>query len=288
MVFERASHWYRLGSHLGREAISLLRVARGVREDLSVGAYLLRYIASRRLKERQHSETTLRLRRMRYRVALGKKETLPFTEIYLDRVYDRLPEFEAKPGWVVLDAGANIGVFAVQQAQLGARVFAFEPNPDCYRRIHATVAMNRLGFAIRVLPLALGRTPGTAKFTVGESNLAGSIVDFERGEPTRQITVVVETLDEVVGRLGIGHIDLLKVDVEWAEMDVLLGARRILPLVDRVVLEYHSHELLWQAETLLTSGGFAFLGSREFLPGESIGVAHFSRALHPALTVGHH
>ena len=54
-------------------------------------------------------------------------------EIHGQRVYELIPDFVVAKGWTVVDVGANVGVFALRAAQLGARVIAFEPNPQLSR-----------------------------------------------------------------------------------------------------------------------------------------------------------
>jgi hypothetical protein len=66
------------------------------------------------------------------------------TEDLLRKVYERLADFVTQAGWVVFDVGANAGVYAVQQAAAGAHVYAFEPNPNCYRRLVKSVRLNNL------------------------------------------------------------------------------------------------------------------------------------------------
>ena len=64
--------------------------------------------------------------------------------------------------------GANSGVYTVQQARRGAHVYAFEPNPDCYRRLHKSVQLNGLDSRVSAADYALGATAAAAELIVPE------------------------------------------------------------------------------------------------------------------------
>ena len=191
-------------------------------------------------------------------VALGRNEDLALHELYVSRVYERLDDFVPRPGWTVLDLGANVGMFSVQQARRGARVYAFEPNPDCFRRFARAIEANGLSELIFARNVALGRTVGRGQLVVGQSSLAGSLHADKIPEAQRSKTFSVEvtTVDECVKDVGIQHIDLMKVDTEWAELDVLAGAEDVLRNVDRIVMECHTPEIADQAEEFLFDRGF--------------------------------
>ncbi len=69
--------------------------------------------------------------------------------------------------------------------------------------------------------------------------------------------VPLRTLDEIAGALGIGRVDLLKIDTEGYEAEVLNGAEAMLGQVQRVILEYHSDALRAEVEGILMRHGFA-------------------------------
>jgi len=61
--------------------------------------------------------------------------------------------------------------------------------------------------------------------------------DMSLAPAEKQESVKVETLDNLCAKYVIYHIGLLKIDVQGYESRVLLGAKRILPHVDRVIIE---------------------------------------------------
>lgn len=248
-----------------RSMLPAYRLARGRREKLSIVRLAAKFVVKRTfvVLTRLVYNTVLRddvpisVRGTTYFVGIDAAEVSVFGEIYDDRDYDRAPGFIARDGWVVVDVGANAGVFAVQQAQRGARVFAFEPNPDCYRRLSKTLAANGLNDSVNLFDVALGAHPGHATLIVPRGWTSnGTMVPTGDATAENTVDIVVDSLDRIAPRLGIVRIDLLKVDTEGAEVEVLRGAGQTLELVERIVLEYHSPDALAQARALLGAHDF--------------------------------
>jgi FkbM family methyltransferase len=265
-------------SFLVDRAASLYRVAGTNGERASVTLFILKYVASRILPRSVLSnETTLLLNGVRYHIGLSGRESFVFREIYLDHIYERLADFVSQPGWTVFDLGANIGIFSVQQALRGTRVYAFEPNPACHARLSKTITENALSSRVSLFNCAVGAGQGTAILQVGRSTLGGTIRADLLGARGSALPVRVTSLDRIVPPLGIARIDLLKMDVEGAEVDVLVGAQRTLALVNRIVLEYHSEELLEALHGILSEHGFLQLLQVETEPWLGRGNVYYAR-----------
>ena len=205
-------------------------------------------------EDRDH---VLRLNGVTHVLGLRTGEMFVPVEIYRDGSYDKLPDFVTQPGWVVMDAGANSGVFSVQQARRGARVYSFEPNPDCFRRLCKAVAANGVDHLVTASNCALGSRPGRATLSVpqGVTTMGSIRPAWSTGGGAGDVSVELETIDGAIGRHGIARVDLLKIDVEGFEIDVLEGAAPALDRVDRVVVEYHSMDLGRQVHDLLSARG---------------------------------
>jgi len=228
--------------------------ARGVGEGFSLVRYGLRRTLVRLgLPSRT---ATVTLRGVRYLVRVGGAELGAYLEVNLERAYEQLPGFATGPGEVVLDVGANVGLFTLRQALHGAHVYAFEPDPDAFSRLQRNVAANRTPGRVDLFHRALGERPGRATLARSHGTVLTRVLPDARGE------VDVVTLDQVVGDLGLPAIDLLKLDVEGDEANILRGGARALAVTRRVVMEYHGPELLDQATAVLAGAGFTRLGSR--------------------------
>jgi FkbM family methyltransferase len=244
------------------EASYLYGLAHGLREKASVTGFLTR----RKLTQiggwlgRRGSgsqDVSIAMYGARHVVDLMGSEIYVLDEVYRERLYDQVAEFVPGADSTVVDVGANVGMFAVCQARRGAQVYAFEPNPDCYRRLARSVIENGLTDEIRALNYAVGTGIGTATLSVPNNQTAlGSLTIVDAAKTTASATVRITSLDQILPALGVEHVDLLKIDTEGAEVDVLRGACQTLRSTDRIILEYHSDELREQVTALFDDQGF--------------------------------
>jgi FkbM family methyltransferase len=267
----------RVGTHV-EGAAELYGLSHGLREKADVTRFLLdlkRAQLWRRFVPRQSNDrdVSVTLHGAHMVVNLFNSEILLYGEIYDQGVYDRLADFIPVRGSAVVDVGANVGMFSVLQARRGARVYAFEPNGDCYRRLSKAVVRNGLTGEVSVFNYAVGRATGMGAMRVpADLTVMGSVVPLEAAEPGDRAGVRITCLDRMLPALGVDHVDLLKVDTEGAEVDVLVGADAVLGATDRVILEYHSGELHREASRLLTEHGLQEVGSFDSNDPEAVGV----------------
>jgi FkbM family methyltransferase len=131
-----------------------------------------------------------------------------------------LRSYRPRPGDVVVDAGAGIGEEVLVFAELVGRrgkVVAIEAHPASFERLATLCRLNRLE-NVTCVHAALLDEPGTALVTDEKQALKNSVVTDDG-----VIRVSAETLDSVVGRLGIERVDLLKMNIEGAELRALAG-----------------------------------------------------------------
>lgn len=258
----------RFGTHLYRLTTTLS-------ERLSLARFILRYALARLLPGFVvQDDTELRLHGTHYVIGASTSEIFSLDELYFHRDYDKVNGFIPEPGWVVFDVGANVGVYACEQARRNATVYAFEPNPDCFRRLQKMLELNHLGSQVHAFNVALGSAPGRGNLSVELGRTTSGTVVLE-DEQTASIDVT--TLDIVVPSLMVGHIDLLKIDVEGSELDVLRGSMNTLSIVDRIVVEYHSYELYTQVKSLTRAAGFDELLRADENQRTGLGLAYYAK-----------
>jgi FkbM family methyltransferase len=120
-------------------------------------------------------------------------------------------------GMTAIDVGANAGFYTLAFAAMGAsRVFAIEPLPRNLEQLRAHVRMNGLR-NVSVIEAAASASTGTAHFCDGPNHAMAHLSE------SGTLTVPTTTLDA----LGIIP-DVVKIDVEGAELAVLQGSARIL------------------------------------------------------------
>lgn len=149
--------------------------------------------------------------------------------LYYDSQYDRF--FEPQRGNIVVDAGAHVGVYALKTARkVGYKglVVAIEPYEINYQFLLKNISINNYGNIIPV-KCALANFEGRAKFFIKASNVSHSLVKASWNSPiVKVIEVDVTTLDSLLRKLGIDKVDLLKINVEGAELEVLKGSKSYL------------------------------------------------------------
>ena len=127
---------------------------------------------------------------------------------------------------VFYNVGAAQGFYTTLAAAAGARVWAFEPDPENYESMRANLTHNHLLDRVSTQAVALGRKNGTVTlYTEGVQGAAPSLanVSGKRGA----IEVPIMRLDDVVASNG-HSLNGLFVDVEGAELDILEGASGLL------------------------------------------------------------
>lgn len=192
------------------------------------------------------------------RIFLRAEDECIVSEVYEDRVYDR--DEPIQEGQVVVDVGGHIGAFALYAARkVGAkgRVVVFEPSPDNLELLSWNLDENALP-QIELFPVALADTAGEAELFLAEPGRDNPATNtLFRTEGRRAAKVALARLDDLAPKIGLNAIDLLKIDVEGAELRVLQGAAETLGKTRRVVLELHPGRIdPSEAARLLEAQGF--------------------------------
>lgn len=152
----------------------------------------------------------------------------------------RLLDALVAPGATVIDVGANIGydtVYAAGRAGPSGRVVAVEPAPDNLAVLERNLAAAGCSNVV-VENVAAGRTAGTSDFYLrGATSAVNSLFPEScYADVTGVLQVPIVRLDDLVD----GEADVVKIDVEGAELDVLEGMPRLLghPTL-ALVVEWH-------------------------------------------------
>jgi FkbM family methyltransferase len=245
-------------------AVPLYQLAENLLERVSITLFIVRLFFARLVRDNflgrlfRQEDAMIRLNGVKYILGINTMEHGTVDEVCCHRAYDEVADFVAKFGWTVFDIGANIGAFSIQQARRGAHVYAFEPNPSCYRRLSRTVVANNLTNKVSTFNYAIGSGSGLGMVIVnGMLTNMGSVVPILGAAPINFPVIAITSLDFFVPPLEIECIDMVKIDVEGYELEVLKGASSTLRIVKRVVLEYHSLDLLQEVSTFLHAHGFS-------------------------------
>ncbi|MGI9326649.1 MAG: FkbM family methyltransferase [Pseudomonadales bacterium] len=143
-----------------------------------------------------------------------------------------------QPGAVVVDAGANLGIYTAVTARLvGAtgRICAFEPGERAHALLRENLALNGLN-QVETFTMALSDRQGETRLYSHPWGPVGfSLGDGHKASEGFAI-VPTTTLDLFAQEHGLDRLDLLKIDVEGAEELVLAGGRELIARTRPVVL----------------------------------------------------
>ncbi len=137
-----------------------------------------------------------------------------------------------KPGMTFYDVGANVGFFSIIAARLtapGGRVVAFEPLAENARAIVHNAQLNDFTH-LEVRQVALGGADGEASFSLSAEPTWGKLTSVGKkpDQYTGDTVVPVRRLDGLIEQAGLPAPDVMKIDVEGAELEMLAGAERTL------------------------------------------------------------
>ena len=137
-------------------------------------------------------------------------------------------------GMTFVDVGANIGYYTLLAARAvgeGGAVYAFEPNAAVRSLLEGNLRLNGLQGRVQVRPHAVARDSGEIRFypsTTPDNSGVSSLLPGAGRSDAGQVVPCVSLDDFAAALPGRRRIDLMKIDVEGAELEVLAGGRGVL------------------------------------------------------------
>ena len=196
---------------------------------------------------------------------------------------------DLKQGDTVFDVGGNVGVaaaFFAHECRAGA-VHSFEPVAPLYELLRENLSQFP---ACSAHNFGLAAEAGSAQITFYPEVAVMSGLYADRERDMRQLrqamtnlglddeaaearvaryrgvemTCELRTFSEVRRQLGVERVDLLKIDVERAELDVLLGIdERDWPRIRQIVAEVHEDAYAEAIEQMLIERDYRFAWERD-------------------------
>ncbi|MBC8488105.1 MAG: FkbM family methyltransferase [Bacteroidetes bacterium] len=174
----------------------------------------------------------------------------------------------------IIDIGANIGEFTLIFAELfpHAAIYAFEPLPECYN--HLTAQTNHL-HRIKTFNIGLGEQkftrnihqsswhPASSFRTMGELHKR----NYPHSAKIEEVSVKVDTLDNVLVNEKLEKNILIKLDVQGFEDEVIKGGLETIKKAKAIIVEcsfqklYEDESLFDGIYSLLQTLGFEYRGS---------------------------
>lgn len=162
-----------------------------------------------------------------------------YEEIFIERIY-ALPLRSERP--VIVDCGSNIGmsVLFFKEEYPQARITAFEPDPENFTHLESAVKANAPDVVI--YKMAVSDEPGQLQLYTSSSSQGGMTMKSLYRERLDETALMSESVEVV--RLSDylpPAVDLLKIDVEGAEISVLrdLITTGAIGQVKNLIVEFH-------------------------------------------------
>lgn len=151
---------------------------------------------------------------------------------------------EVKGDMNVLDAGANIGYYAILEASLinKGKVYAFEPDPRNVEVLKKNIKLNNFSEKINLYPYAVGNEDSVKKFHLyKESNISSFIKNIKKvkkGDKSKSIDIKCVKLDNFP---EIDKIDFIRMDIEAYEGFLIDGMMEFLKRKKNIKLLIELH-----------------------------------------------
>lgn len=198
-----------------------------------------------------------------FRLRKGSSDLRVFHQVFVFGEYE-VP-FPAEPK-VIVDAGSNIGLFAVRMKNRfpKAKVLCIEPDPGNFAVLrenmapYSDVVCEPVGLWSREAKLRV-----TDKYGMGAWGMTVE-EDPENG------TIEAASIPVLMRKHGLDHIDILKLDIETSEKEVFRsGYEEWLPKVRMIVVELHDSMLPGCAKAFFTAIGRCYPEYRYSVCGEN-------------------
>lgn len=159
----------------------------------------------------------------------------PFYEVFIRNSYES-ESVKLDKDDVVVDLGANIGMFSLFAANKVKKIYSVEPLPETYYNL----TQNLKHFSnVETFNNAIFNKDGKIEFNKNEVSGASSI--FNKQQNFETVSVNAITFQDFISQNNIDRINYLKVDIEGAEFDLFenMDEKFLENNIDKIFMEVH-------------------------------------------------
>ena len=141
-------------------------------------------------------------------------------------------------GMTVIDIGANIGYYTIiagKRVGVNGKVFAFEPEENNFSLLNRNITLNKLN-NVTVLKVALADQSGEKTLYLDNDNKGHHSLSSQKPKTEKKVLVRTDSLDNVLEKLGVHKVDLIKMDIEGAECLAFEGMAKTLAINPELIL----------------------------------------------------
>lgn len=204
-----------------------------------------------RLEERYNlfhnkdDELVIHLRNgIKFYFKFGDNELGQIEDIWDKKAHTRYSSIQ--DSYIVIDIGANIGVFSIFTAKAAnkVKVFAYEPTPDVFRRFVKNIKINNLEG--NIFPFQLGVTGETGErelFFYSGGSIGNTLTPSKDNFSIyKRDSVIIKTitLKDIFNDNNLDKCDFLKINCEGAEYEILFNTPvKYFKKIGSIVMNYH-------------------------------------------------
>lgn len=202
---------------------------------------------------------------------------LLYTEIFRENDHLLIPEFKGKDAKLIIDLGANIGLYLlkIKEKNPSCKIVAVEPNYEAFKLLKKNVESNNIK-EVTLVNKAIVEKEGKIKLkTIREGSAftgkyLGEIKKEHRkwikNDRIKSIEVEGITLKNLFSKYDIKKVDILKIDIEGMEFEILKGSEEVLSNINKIVVEWHDYSTKAKIVELLSKNNFKIIHEepREF------------------------
>ena len=175
-------------------------------------------------------------------------------EVFIVKEYHKLLRF-VKNNAVVIDIGAQIGVFSIFAAKKNKniKVYSYEPFEKNFNLLKRNISLNGLD-NIHIFKQGISGEKGKKELVISQDNTGGHSF-YIKGNNKVEIETI--TLKDVFEKNKIKTCDFLKIDCEGAEYEILYKTPlKYLKKIKSITLEYHKNGIVEELQKFLEKSGF--------------------------------
>lgn len=141
-----------------------------------------------------------------------------------------------------IDIGANKGIYTLKLSKRAKKILSIEPQSDNFKILKRNIKLNKFKNVL-LKKVACFDKSGGGFISLYEKNDGAHSLVFKRSDKNEKVRL--DKLDNIVKEKKLKEIDLIKIDVEGAELNVLMGARTTLQrFKPKIILEILNKEEL--------------------------------------------
>jgi len=146
---------------------------------------------------------------------------------------------------ILIDLGANIGLFSIFVSPVCERVFSVEPTPSHFSLLNELISIAEVK-NIEPYNIAIGIKDGEEEFNLHERNSTMNSFITHRTDPHSGKTVKVKTktLNSFIDSLDVDRVGFVKMDIEGFENEIIFESsfEEALTKIDGLYVEVHDFE----------------------------------------------